>query len=141
MTVRGALKSSRWTTLSDVERRINGGIGIPFRWSAAPSSTGRVRFGGRGKSVFSILASPCSAKYLTTPRVTIRDLACLLRLGNRWRLRHHDGPPRNRPARDPSLWSLRKTTKRHADRGPSVRKGRGGGLPRPTRPTRPNDGL
>src|SRR5438132_8375124 len=121
MTVRGALRSSSWTTLSDVERRIRGGIGIPFRWSAAPSSTGRGRFGGRGKSVFSILASPCSAKYLNTPRVTIRDLASLLRLANRYGTAAPRRTPRSRPAPDRSF---RKTTYRNAER-----EGRGGGLP------------
>src|SRR6266576_4485520 len=84
MTVLGALRSERLTLRHDVERRINGGIGTPFRCSAAPLSTCRGRFGGRGKSGFSILASLCSAKYLTTPRVTIRNLTRLFRLGNRF---------------------------------------------------------
>ena len=135
MTVRGALKSSRWTTLSDVERRINGGIGIPFRWSAAPSSTGRGRFGGRGKSGFSILASLCSAKYLTTPRVTIRNLTRLFRLGNRFGT-VAPRPPSSEPTGPRSLsLEFQKTRKSYADPGPSVRKGRSMGLPRL------NDGL
>src|SRR6266576_2888205 len=108
MTVLGALRSERLTLRPDVERRVNGGIGTPFRCSAAPSSTGRGKFGGRGKSGFSILASLCSAKY--QPRLASRSEISRVSFGSvtaleLWR---HDGPPRNRLARDPSRWSFKK---------------------------------
>ncbi len=93
------------------DRRINSGIGVPFRWSAAPSSTGHGRFQGRGKSGFSIR----TARYLTMPRVTIRNLRRLLRLCNGC---GHAAPrpPSSEPAGPRSLsLEFQKSRKRHAE--------------------------
>ena len=46
----GALRSERSTILPAVERREIWGIGMSLKWSAAPSSTGRGRSEGKGKS-------------------------------------------------------------------------------------------
>src|SRR5439155_24572897 len=52
-------KSERSMVLTDVEGRDTFGITMSVRWLAAPSSTGRGRSAGKGKSVCCVMACLC----------------------------------------------------------------------------------